>query len=237
MRERLITPEAFAQVWNDMLRGYGVSPARLLTGPEAAKRFWTDPDAERLLYQRGAMLAALWDQRLRRRGSSLDAVLRAQARAFATRPDAELIDLFVEQAALQGLDVRADIATYVEQGQALILPADLFAPCADLIEVRTPTFDLGFVPLMSGEGLMIITSVRQDSPAYRAGLRDGMTVVEKLRGTNGDAAQPYVLRMRSTDGAVQTLSFLPTGNGAVAYQQLALRPEAVNAPEACDFRR
>lgn len=233
LRERLITPDAFIKVWNQALRTYGASPAKLTPGDKAADAFWTDPDAERMLYLRGAMLAALWDRKLRQQGSSLDEVLRAQAKASAARPGAGLIELFVEQAKAHGLDVTADIAAHVEEGGALELPADVFAPCADLVTMTTPSFDLGFEPRMGADGQMVVSGLRQDSAAYRAGLREGMTVVEKVRGTNGDAAQLYELRVRAGGGAVQIMSFLPTGSGTVTYQQLAPRS---GANGACDFR-
>jgi predicted metalloprotease with PDZ domain len=235
-RERAITPAAFVAAWNTMLREYGVSPARAMPGAQAAEAFWTDPVAGQLPYQRGALLAALWDQRLRRQGSSLDAVLRAQARAFANKPDAGLIDLFTQTMAAHGVDARPDIATYVEQGEPMTLPADLFAPCADLIEITSPVFDLGFTPKVDGQGVIAVANLRQDSAAYRAGLREGMVIVEKLKGVNGDAATPYELRMRSGDSAIRTLSFLPQGAGTTTYQQLVLRPEATMGPRLCDFR-
>jgi predicted metalloprotease with PDZ domain len=235
-RERAITPAAFVAAWNTMLREYGVSPARSMPGAQAAQAFWTDPVVERLPYQRGALLAALWDQRLRRQGSSLDAVLFAQARAFAAKPDASLIDLFTQTMAAHGVDVRPNIAAYVEQGRPMTLPADLFAPCADLVEVTSPVFDLGFAPKVDRQGVMTVTDLRPGSPADRAGLRDGMIVIEKLKGVNGDATTPYELRVRSDDAAPRTLSFLPRDSGTTTYQQLALRPEAATEPRLCDFR-
>jgi len=235
-RERAITPAAFVAAWNTMLREYGVSPAHSMPGAQAAEAFWTDPVAERLPYQRGALLAALWDQRLRRQGSGLDTVLRAQARAFASKPDASLIDLFTQTMAAHGVDARPDIAAYVEQGRPMTLPADLFAPCADLVEVLSPAFDLGFTPKVDDKGVMTVADLRADSSAYRAGLREGMVVVEKLKGVNGDATTLYELRVRSGDGAIQTLSFPPQGAGSVTYQQLRLRPTATTQLGLCDFR-
>jgi len=235
-RERAITPAAFVAAWNTILREYGVSPARSMPGAQAAEAFWTDPVAERLPYQRGALLAALWDQRLRRQGSSLDAVLFAQTRAFVAKPDASLIDLFTQTMAAHGVDVRPDIAAYVEQGRPMTLPADLFAPCADLVEVTSPVFDLGFTPKVDRQGVMTVADLRPGSTADRAGLRDGMIVIEKLKGVNGDATTPYELRVRSGDAAPRTLSFLPQDAGTTTYQQLALRPEAATEPQACDFR-
>ncbi|MDR7232849.1 putative metalloprotease with PDZ domain [Caulobacter sp. BE264] len=232
-RGRLISSQAFLDLWNDMLRAHDLSPARGMSGAQAAKAFWTDPDAERLAYQRGALLAAIWDQRLRAKGFSLDVVLRRQAVAAKGRPGAALVGLFLEEMKAQGVDVEADIQRFIEAGAPLELPPDVFAPCADLVEKRTPTFDLGFIPKMNEQGLMVVEALRPGSAAYRAGLREGMVVVRKRAGTNGVADRPYELEVRSAEGATGVFSFLPAGSGTVVYRQFVLRAGATLA--ACDL--
>lgn len=233
-RAGLISPASFAALWNESLRAYGVSPARTMPGARAAEAFWTDPDAEKLPYQRGAMLAALWDWRLRQRGLSLDAIFRAQTKSFQERPDASLTDLFVAEMAKAGLDVREDLARHVDDGAAIELPENVFAPCGKLETVTAPSFELGFEPQPTSDGLLKIARIKPGSAAYRAGLRDGMTIVRKVSGTNGDSTRPYELLIQSTDGAARTILFLPQGDGVVQYQRLVLDP--AGGKTACDFR-
>ncbi|ENZ82383.1 MULTISPECIES: peptidase [Caulobacter] len=236
-RERLITPSQFVALWNDMLRAYAASPARRMTGQEAGKAFWTDPMAEKLPYQRGALLAALWDERLRAKGASLDDVLRAQAKTAAARPDVSPIDLFAEEMAKHGVDVAPDIEAYAKRGEPIVLTPTAFAPCADVIEVTVPTFDLGFKPKADASGVLTVTQLRPDTPAARAGLRDGDVIARKRAGTNGDSTQPYELDVRSADGVTRAVSFLPQGAGQISFQKLSLRPEAAANPALCDFKR
>lgn len=233
LRGRLIGPQGFLDLWNEMLRTYDLSPARTMTGPEAAKAFWTDPDAERLAYQRGALLAAIWDRRLRVHGSSLDVVMRRQAQAAVERPDAALVGLFLAEMKAEGIDADADIHRFVEAGTPVELSPDVFAPCADLTVKRTSSFDLGFTPIMNSEGQMVVTDLRPDSAAYKAGLREKMVVIRKVSGTNGVADLPYDLEVRAVDGVTATVSFLPAGTGSVAYRQFVLRAGAT--PAACDL--
>ena len=232
-RARLIGPQEFLDLWNAMLRTYDLSPARTMSGPEAAKAFWTDPDAERLAYQRGALLAAIWDQRLRAQGSSLDVVMRRQARAAVERPDAPLVELFLAEMKAEGIDADADIQRFIETGTPLELSPEVFAPCADLALKRTPSFDLGFAPVMNGDGQMVVTNLRPDSAAYKAGLREKMVVIRKVTGTNGVADLPYELEVRAVDGRAAAISFLPAGTGSVAYRQFVLRAGAT--PAVCDL--
>lgn len=231
-RADLISSARFADAWNEMFRAYGVSPAKTMTGAEAAKAFWNNSDAEKIPYQRGAMLAALWDWRLRQVGGSLDAVIRAQAQAFRERPDARLTDLFAATMAKAGVDIGADVARHIDRGEVIELPGAVFAPCGALETVTVPSFELGFEPSPGADGLLTIAGMKPDSEAYRAGLRDGMVIVRKISGMNGDSTKPYDLIVRSADGE-RRISFLPRGLGTARYQKLTLDPAA--PAKACDF--
>jgi predicted metalloprotease with PDZ domain len=235
-RARLISPTGFASAWNETFRAYGVSPAKTMPGAQAAEAFWTDPDAEKVPYQRGAMLAALWDWRLRQRGLSLDTVVSAQAEAFRSAPDAALTELFIAAMAGKGVDVRGDLARYIDEGAAIDLPEDIFAPCGRLETATASRFELGFEPVPTPDGTLKIARMKPGSAAYRAGLRDGMTILRKVAGTNGDSTQPYELLVRSTDSSATTIRFLPQSDGVVRYQRLALNPAAADNPAICDLR-
>ncbi|CAN5586397.1 M61 family metallopeptidase [soil metagenome] len=235
-RERLVPPAKFVALWNETLREYGLSTARTLTGAQAAERFWTDPDAGKLAYQRGALLAVLWDQRLRQAGSSLDDAVLLQARTFPKRQDVALADLFADSTARLGVDVRGDILAHIDQGRPIALPADAFAPCASVRDVSSPVFELGFTPKVDARGVMTVTDLKADSAAARTGLRDGMILVQKIAGANGDALRPYELQVSDVDGGtVRTVRFLPQGAGSVTYPQLVLDPSATRDPRLCDF--
>ncbi|KSB87299.1 hypothetical protein AS593_22905 [Caulobacter vibrioides] len=234
-RERQFTPQAFVAAWNETLRDYATSPAIAMPGDEAAGKFWTDPYADKLAYQRGALLAAIWDMQLRRAGSSLDAVLQDQARARDRDPKVTMVRAFVETAKVHGLDVTADIEAHIDQGRPIRLPADAFLPCATVTDVSAPKFDRGFEPQTDDKGTMTVADLREDSGAYRAGLRNGMVIVERRQGRGGDAATPYELVVREGDGPVRVVTFLPQGTKTERYQQLALTSEAAQAPALCAF--
>ncbi|MBO9709599.1 MAG: hypothetical protein J7521_15450 [Caulobacter sp.] len=236
MRQRQVTPQAFLDAWNETLLRYGTSPIIAMPGEEAAAKFWSGSGEDRLAYQRGALLAAIWDQRLRASGSSLDAVLHAQAALHARSSDTPLPLAFVEAAKAQGLDVAPDIKAHIDRGQPIRLPPDAFAPCARVEDVVVPTFDLGFEPQVDGAGVRTVTRLRPDSPAARAGLHEGAVIVSKRRGVNGDATQPYDLIVREGEGPEHAVSFLPQGSGEAHYQHLVLTPEASRNPALCDFQ-
>jgi len=235
-RERQITPQAFVAAWNETLRDYGTSPAIAMPGDEAAGKFWTDPYADKLAYQRGALLAAIWDLKLRQAGASLDAVLQNQARDRERDPKATMVRAFVDAAKAQGLNVAPDIEAHIDRGQPIRLPADAFLPCATVSEVSEPEFDLGFEPAVDDAGVRTVTKLRADSPAARAGLKDGSVILERRQGVSGDSQRAYELVVRDSEQPARTVSFLPQGGGQQRFQRLILTLEAVREPGLCDFR-
>lgn len=237
LRAGLSTPQQFADIWNEALRAYATSPWRTRTNADAAAAFWTDQDAEKLPYQRGSMLAALWDRqlRLRSRGrTTLDTVLLAQygaARRHSSLPP--LAAAFVAAARAKHLDVRADIAGYVEHGDALSLPADTFGACVRVTTEDRPVFERGWDADATSTAGNVLTGVDPASNAYAAGLRDGMHIEKRIAGVPGDATQDYVLEV-DDHGTRRTTRFRPAGKASVRMQQIVLdKAKFAATPEAC----
>ncbi|SFO48337.1 hypothetical protein [Sphingomonas sp. OK281] len=234
LRSELITPEAFTSSWNEMLAAYARSTYR--TAPEAkiAADFWKDRDAEKIPYQRGAMLAALWDARLREGGhGNLDDVLRDQQRRrtrMAAAPS--LTALFAMTAAAHGLRIMPDLTRYVAQGRTLSLPAGAFGRCATVSEITRPVFERGYdVDATSKAG--VITGLDPKSPAYRAGLRDGMRLLRRIAGVPGDSRVDYAIVVND-HGVVRTITFSPAGQMTETLQQIVLNSTLFAAdPKGC----
>jgi predicted metalloprotease with PDZ domain len=185
--------------------------------------FWRDGNVEKLPYQRGAMLAAMWDARLRAASDgrvSFDDVMRYQRElAKAEKKATSGADLFVPAAAHFGLDVTADIARYVDRGEPIVLGADTFAPCFRVDTISKPVFDRGYDTESTTRADNVVTGLRPDSPAYAAGLRDGMKLLGRAAGEPGNSAVEYGLRVK--DGAGErVIRFMPAGRATVTSQML-----------------
>lgn len=236
LRAGLLTPDQFVASWNDALAAYSAS--RWRTAPDAtmASAFWTDRAAEKLPYQRGAMLAAIWDRRLARASGgrvTLDTVIRAQRRRAAVARPALAIDLFPVVARSFGLDVRPDLARFVERGEAVLLPPDSFGRCARVETVTRPVFARGWDVDATEKAGNVVTGLDPASPAYAAGLRDGMTITGRGGGKPGDSTVDYVLKV-SDAGAAREIRFRPAGKGAETVQRIVLDPTAFMAdPSGC----
>lgn len=145
---------AWLEDLNAVLRRHATSPARGATAAEVEARFWTDPDVQKLPYDRGHLLALLLDHRIRTATAgtrSLLDVLQAQRRialeddAGAARlPAAERFpSVLLDET---GLDIAADLDSHIERGELIRLPSDLLGPWAALETVDSP----GELPIQRG---------------------------------------------------------------------------------------
>lgn len=234
LRAGLITPGAFASSWNGMLAAYARSTYRTAPEAKAAADFWRNQDAEKLLYQRGAMLAALWDARLREAGhGNLDAVLRDQRRQRARATTApSLTGLFTTTAAVHGLDVKPDVARYIERGEILALPPGTFGRCATVAKITRPVFERGYNADATAKA-GVVTGLDPKSSAYDAGLRDGMRLLRRSAGVPGDARVDYALVVIDR-GMERTITFHPAGQTTETLQQIVLDSTQFAAdPKGC----
>ncbi len=221
VREGLWTPQEFADDLNEMLAAYALSPVRAEPNTRILADFWSDREVQRLPYQRGRLLATIWDARLRAHGRDLDdAMLEMRERALAGDP-AKAAEMFPIVAAAMGVDVSDDIETYVEAGAPVTLPEDIFAPCGRVLSEDRPVFHRGFDIAATQANNNVIAGVDPELPAYAAGMRDGMVLIRRDGGQIGDATQEitYIVRDGETERAI---TYVPRGRGTFLLQRLVI---------------
>ncbi len=223
LRDGIWNETQFASVLNELLQDYARSPVRTAPNSKIIKDFWTDNDTEKLPYQRGQLLAYLWDQRLRGVSDGardLDEVMLAMKAVVSASTDKPALAtmLFVEEMKKAGVDISADLVHLVRDGEALVLPEDLFAPCGDVESVDIARFDRGFDADKTAQNGGVIVGLRTDSPAYKAGLRNGMKILKREAGKPGDSRVMMTYRVLN-GGAERLISFLPEGSGRDRFQE------------------
>ncbi len=231
VRQGLWTPQEFADDLNEILAAYARSPVREAPNARIAADFWNDGDVQQLPYQRGRLLATLWDARLRTSGRNFDDVmLEMRDRAHAGDP-AGAVEMLPVVLASMGLDVRADIESHAEQGAQISLPEDVFAPCGRIVTEQAPVFDPGFdvAGMRANDGA--ISGVEPGSPAHEAGLRDGMIFLRHQSGRVGDVAQELVLVVRDGERE-RTISYYPRGRETYTLQRFDIDAPLEAALEA-----
>lgn len=234
LRAGLWTPADFVAELNTTLLRTASSPARDLPNAEIPARFWTDRAVSQLPYDRGHLLAVVLDHRLRQRharGKDMDDVLHAlraaarqQEAAGPARMDAPtrfpsiMLDQF-------GVDVSADLERHVDRGEAILLPDDLYGGCATITTFRQPSFSRGFDPEATTRAGNVITGVDPTSPAYAAGLRDGMRLLRRDAGSIGDSSVELVYAV-DDGGTERIIRYLPAGKETITFQRVILDPNA-----------
>lgn len=230
LRAGLWTPAEFAAELNETLMRNATSPARELTSAQFAERFWTDAAVQKLPYDRGRLLALLLDHRLRQRGDGRDmddvmAELRTAARQ-AEGTDVDAPGLFASLMRTRfGIDVSDDVARHIDRAEPILLPADLFGQCAAVRTFTQPIFHRGFDIEATSAAGNVITGLDPTSPAYAAGLRDGMRIIRRESGTVGDSRVELVYRM-DDGGTERIIRYLPEGKETITFQRVELNEAA-----------
>jgi predicted metalloprotease with PDZ domain len=231
--------EDFVGEMNTTLAAYADSPVREAPNSLVVTDFWKNQPTEKLPYQRGLFLGFLWDQRLRNLSHGrydLDDVMLAMRDQAMARPEGSgpwpatrlLPEVFAK---MGGGDLAPDIDRYVEKGGAILLPADLFGDCARIETVTMPKFDRGWDAVATTNAGNVLMGLRDDTPAYAAGLRNGMKIVRREFGKPGDSRVEYGLRVL-VDGKEQVIRFMPVGKGTVTLQTVVLTPGMDEAKRA-----
>ena len=217
VRAGIWAPAQYAERLNMVLLRYASSPARTLANGALAERFWSDPDAQQMPYDRGHLFARAID-----RDGDVRRALLAMA-AGSGFPAAETQGpRFVRAAALPPEQTASVLA-----GEPIALPADLLGPCGRIEWAEQPIYATGYTVANRGEGRYFET-VAEGSPAWQAGLRPGMRYLRRVSFRPGDSRVPIVMRVADAAGE-RELSWRPEGPTMVRFQRLVLVPDAGDA--------
>lgn len=143
LRSGVWSTQTYLARLNHALERYGTGSTRNAPNAEVLANWGKDRAYTYLSYDRGRLLAFLWDRRLAEATGGrkrLDDVVFAMRDRFVAAPAGDrpgIVESFLDTYRAQsGLDLRPDIERYVERGETIILPEDLFAPCARVVTVR-----------------------------------------------------------------------------------------------------
>ncbi|MEZ4241865.1 MAG: hypothetical protein R3F59_38090 [Myxococcota bacterium] len=192
----VVDPDTYAAEVNEVLAAYAANPYRDRGDRLVQHRFWRDPDAEKLPYQRGELVALRWDTLLRAQGHTLQDVMRdLYARGGPVDADGVLAALRA-----RGVDGAADLAP-----GPVDVPDDALGPC--FAPGLLPGFDPGF-DVDATVAATALVGVDPAGPAHTAGLRDGQRL-DALSVRYGEPDTPVSLHLVGDDP--RTVSYLPQG--------------------------
>ncbi|WGM38457.1 hypothetical protein [Caulobacter sp. NIBR1757] len=232
--------EAYVDKLNEEMAAHDVSPARTWSNSRIAEAFWTDKLAQRLPYRRGMLLAYRWDQMIRVRTAGAkdldDVMLAMQDRARGPGPKPLVREAFrLAMRDVAGIDITADLTALVENGEAFELPDDLFGDCARVTRETRGVFERGWEAKQVPGGV-VFDQVKVGSNAWKAGIRDGMTLLGKSSGVTGDERYDYVVGVKDSAGE-RKITYRPVGEGTYVLRKVVLKPDMDAATrDACRKR-
>lgn len=235
LRSGLWTLPEFVADKNQTLLRYGTSPAKTVTADEVAARFWTDQNVQQVSYDRGHLLAARLDSAIQAKtdgAKSLDDVLRAQRQA--AKGSGEMATTLFSRALRDetGILIEPDLDRHARRGEAILLPADLYADCARIVTERRRDFTRGYDSQATRLAGGIIAGVAPDGPAYAAGMRDGMKLVRLESGKIGDSSVELVYRVSDESGE-KLIRYLPEGKKEFEVQRVELTADGPEQQAKC----
>ncbi len=218
----LLSFEEFAQELNDAFRSLAMSSVRDVDNKTVAAQFHRDREIQRLPYWRGLLLAARWDNEIRRasggkrtlRDPLQQIMLEAQG-----RKNVPLTRRLIEDALMKfGVESASnDVDRYIESGQLIALDSNSFDSCLKVEATSYVEFQMGF-DYDEAAKQHVIAGVVEETAAYTAGLRNGQTVVtlaQRPRSTE------TAISMKVLDGNEEkVIVFWPVASRKLQSQKL-----------------
>lgn len=241
VRSRVWSAEDFADAFNEALAAYDLSTVRTAPNTQIVEAFWSNADVQKLPYQRGMLVATLWDHRARmatRGAKGLDTVLLRLQRAARRRPDITAVQLLPHSMRREtGEEIGVDLTELVAEGRRVELPADVFAPCGAIVAERKALWVRGFDFDATQAAGWTVQGVAEGNAAWRAGLRNGMRLRQwSERSGARDAAKPVTAGV-DDNGVRRDITWTPTDGSSREVRRLVLaRDMTARQRVACTVR-
>lgn len=222
----LFTSEECVDHLNRTIRRYATRSDKETPNDVYVRSRMLDRGLQSLPYDRGAVIAVMVDDKIRRLSGgarSLDDFMSDKRAAELVKGDGlsneEVFEMLAKETS-PGFS--ASIRAIAIDGAAAVLAPDTYAGCLAMDTVDGLPFELGF-DFETSRRDRIVTDVGESSNAFGAGLRDG----QQLTGWSvyhGDSDKQVKLDVID-GGKKRTVTYLPRGT-PVAVQQFRLKPEA-----------
>lgn len=226
------TPAQAVERLGGALYVYDHSPVRTAGARQITEGWASSADLRQLARQRGVLLAMMWDEAIRLKSAGkldLDDVMlrmRDHYRQFRPGEGPDLVTGLISAAwVTAGVDLRPEIERYVERGEAIELPAEMFGGCVQARVTTSPAYDIGF-DAAGSLAAHTVRGVRRRGPAWNSGLRDGMAL-ESGRYQAGDTSQQVEFVVRAGKGRrarTRTIAYWPYGDEDAVSRKLQLTP-------------
>src|SRR3990167_396799 len=221
LRSGLLDFEGYIKRYNKVIVDYYSSPVNSATIEQIAENIWQNFDMERLVYQQGEILAHNWDTqiKLETKQQSLDDLMRALLNSVKTEKSKLTLDKMSQIAGqYHKNDVLQDVNSLYSR-RILIPNPNSLGPCVYQTTKMLAPYSRCFDIDVSKEA-GIITSVKPDSRAFAAGLRDGQQLIA-VEEHPDDISQTMNITIKD-NGLIKVIKYYPYKGDLKAIPQFIL---------------
>jgi len=208
LRAGYMTLKEYVDDINRDIFDYSISPVKTAPNARIKKEFWKNEFIGKLPYYRGDLLALNWNTKIKQDSlgkRSLDDFMKAMYELSKTQ-DPAVDDKSVSELIRKDVpSVAADLRAYIWQGNMITPHEKALGSCVKREFISLGKFEHGF-DADKTYALGVITGLKNGSPAHKAGLREGMKLLDrKMVYPPFSESQVKVL----IHGEEKWLSFLP----------------------------
>ncbi|ESQ81845.1 hypothetical protein AEAC466_19985 [Asticcacaulis sp. AC466] len=221
LKAGVVSLAQFIAEWNQTLARYAKSPHKTAPNTELRDHQWDNETWHKTAYDRGAILAIYLNAQWRQKGVPLDRFMHslrdtvAADPAFASLPLEQRLDTV---ATGLGVPLHDDMKRFIDDGAPLALPQDAFGGCLTVVTEPVADVELGF-DLERTIAARSLVGGTPDGPAYRSGLRDGMTW-HSVTADPTDSAVAVTVKTHDDQGHEQIFTYLPVAKTTHPRQKL-----------------
>lgn len=223
LRAGMMSLGEYVDKYNDALSGYYTSPVRTIAAEKLQANLFAVRDGKRSLldidlssyrlpYWRGDVLAHHWNAVIRRTSGGkhgFEDVLRDLRAASKDGTSISQSTLTKVLSRYLPADVRETATAYLSGTRLIPADKNALGPGVDLISVEVAPFEEGYDFAIAAAKKMV-AGVKENSNAYRAGLRNGQQIVDEdiVYNRPGRLAK---ITVKDAAGAQQVVSYYPAG--------------------------
>lgn len=215
----LLSKQMFAELINRDIINIADNPHKATTYQDLVNATETgkfNQSFNKLSYYRGALIALNWDTKIRQMnktkslGNLIEEVYQVAKKTAGSIEEGEFFELVQKN---YGIDAKIDFERYILRGEPILVEPNALGNSYKLRESSVLLFDPGFLLNESRQADKVL-GVKSNSAAHRAGLRDGMEIVNienyNRFGNAWDSKKPLVVTVKES-GNERKISFLPQG--------------------------
>lgn len=209
LRAGLINLQDYVDHYNNAIYEYYFSPFKNVPNSQVEKDFFNGSGIDKIPYQRGDLLGHRWNLALKKNLMSLDMPMRdlfAESKTKGTLVSDDVWKRIVARYLKGG--IADDVSRFIDAGEAIVPDAEALGPCVKQQIMEVGWFDHSFDRNKTYDSKRI-TGLKLDSSGYKAGLREGLQLLDRKIIYPPYSESEFKIKDKS---GTRWIKFYPIGN-------------------------